>query len=159
MVIAYDRDMEITKPLNSKQLYCIKNREQINAKALSRRHQNPQHYNQIANASKHRHWDEYLARNAESNRQHRAELKAKAINVLGGRCVRCGYKSDIRALQFDHIASDGALERKANGINNWALYNSIIKHGAQGKYQVLCANCNQIKRMECNEHPTGKKRG
>ena len=33
---------------------------------------------------------------------------------------------------------------------------SIIANGSQGRYQVLCANCNVIKRMEAGTHPRGR---
>lgn len=145
------------KPLSRHQIYYLKNRERIIERERSRRAKNPDAHNAKCLASKRRNWGAYLAKNSEGNRRHRAELKAAAISALGGKCASCGYNADIRALQIDHIASDGAVERRASS-NQWALYRSVAERGAQGKYQCLCANCNQIKRAEAGEHPPGRKR-
>lgn len=83
--------------------------------------------------------------------QKRKELITKRreelINLYGGKCVKCGY-SDHRALQFDHINGDGSIDKK-NGIRNVKLYNEIKNN--RNRFQLLCANCNWIKRYENNE--------
>lgn len=76
---------------------------------------------------------------------YRAKRQA-AILKLGSICVRCGF-SDERALQFDHIDGDGYLDREGNT----ACISVQILRGA-GKYQLLCANCNWIKKAENNEN-------
>ena len=70
----------------------------------------------------------------------------EAMELLGGKCVRCGF-SDWRALQFDHIDGGGTRDRK--GKDNWV----ILKRIKSGKfrYQLLCANCNWLKRYENDE--------
>ena len=71
-------------------------------------------------------------------------LREKVFEVLGAECVQCGY-DDKRALQFDHINNNGAKERKK--YKGYAVYRRIVK--VKGKsYQVLCCNCNWIKRVE-----------
>jgi hypothetical protein len=80
-------------------------------------------------------------------------LKCLAYERLGNKCVRCGF-SDIRALQIDHIRSNGAEERAAMG-GHWTykiarVYAKII-NGCED-YQILCANCNWIKRAEKREY-------
>ena len=87
---------------------------------------------------------------AASQRKWGARIRAEAIRALGGRCVRCGYDADIRALQIDHIRGDGAQMRRAN--DRRALYKSVTVSGSQGRYQILCANCNVIKRDENREY-------
>lgn len=83
------------------------------------------------------------------------EWHIKAINVLGGKCVRCGY-SDHRALQIDHVDGNGykdtAKQRQSRGSVGY--YRKVIMDTATGdtSYQILCANCNWIKRYENNEH-------
>lgn len=74
-------------------------------------------------------------------------LKEKAYTILGGKCVKCGF-SDQRALQIDHINGGGNKERDS-GISTNQYYVRII-HGSTD-YQLLCANCNWIKRIENNE--------
>jgi len=76
------------------------------------------------------------------------KLKAQAIDKLGGMCVRCGF-SDIRALQIDHIKADGATFRKRYK-SQLALYYQVLKPTAKS-FQLLCSNCNWIKRHENNE--------
>jgi hypothetical protein len=145
------------KPLTRHQLYRMAHREQLAEKARKWRAENPGVWNARTLASRHKKWDEYLAKNNERNRKLRADMKAKAIAALGERCASCGYDTDVRALQIDHINGDGYIERKAQ-TSQHAFYRDIAAHGSQGRYQVLCANCNQIKRMEAKEHPTGKPR-
>lgn len=148
-----ENDIELTRH----QRYYAKNRESLIAKSKARRDLDPAAHNARALASKRKNWDAYLAGNIDGNRRGRSELKTKAITALGGRCVHCGYDADVRALQIDHVGSDGAIERKSS-TNQWALYRSIVDKGAQGKYQALCANCNVIKRMDAGEHPKGRAR-
>jgi hypothetical protein len=73
-------------------------------------------------------------------------LRGKVIEYLGGCCYICGFK-DKRALQIDHINGGGTSERKKFG---WSKMYKLILSGAKG-YQVLCANCNWIKRHTNNE--------
>lgn len=83
----------------------------------------------------------------EANKIRQREIRVKALDNLGGKCVECGF-SDYRALQVDHIEGGGHHENK-NGRNQ-AVYSKIAKGETDG-YQLLCANCNWIKRAENNE--------
>jgi hypothetical protein len=80
----------------------------------------------------------------------RLKWRLKTLEVLGGKCVRCGF-TDVRSLQIDHVAGGGA--REIGGLNsvthNKKVIESYLKN--EGKYQLLCANCNWIKRHENNE--------
>ena len=74
------------------------------------------------------------------------------MDILGGRiCKRCGF-DDVRGLQIDHIKGDGAKDRKKfkNVQYMWHYYNNNPKE-ARKNLQVLCANCNWIKRVEEKE--------
>ena len=79
---------------------------------------------------------------AKSRRKRRLE----AIALLGAKCVRCGI-TDTRCLQVDHINGGGCAERRAA---NSPIGNKVLKNPS--KYQLLCANCNWIKRFENHEH-------
>lgn len=46
-------------------------------------------------------------------------LRDKALSKLGNQCIACGF-TDKRALQIDHINSDGKIDR-LNGITGFAL--------------------------------------
>jgi hypothetical protein len=72
-------------------------------------------------------------------------LKARVYEVLGNVCNLCGFK-DHRALQIDHVENNGYKERQAK-LRTVSFYIKIIKNGTDG-YQLLCANCNWIKRAE-----------
>lgn len=63
-------------------------------------------------------------------------------------CSRCGF-SDITALSVDHINGDGNKHRKeieSSGLHRW-----LIKNNMPIGFQILCMNCNFIKRIENKE--------
>jgi len=93
----------------------------------------------------------YNQKRHEEEKRKRRDLRLEILQLLGGICVRCGFE-DIRALQVDHIHGGGVKERKLmNSIGRWELYLlKEIKKGSK-KYQLLCANCNWIKRFENDE--------
>lgn len=96
----------------------------------------------------------YRARDRAKNLRQRIERRQEIIAHLGGKCVRCGF-SDWRALQVDHINGGGGKDRQSCG-SAFAYYRKILADDSS-TYQLLCANCNQIKRMENNEHRTNRK--
>ena len=85
----------------------------------------------------------------KTGRKLRRQIRLKALDVLGGKCVRCGF-SDERALQVDHINGNGIAHRKQFG-NQTRFYKHIIEGTTEG-LQLLCANCNAIKRVENKEY-------
>jgi len=83
----------------------------------------------------------------EKRRAYWADLKVRAFEVLGGpQCRVCGF-DDARALQIDHVDGLGHLRRKEHAETGRNLYTKVIQNNGRG-YQVLCANCNWIKRWE-----------
>jgi predicted Zn-ribbon and HTH transcriptional regulator len=70
-------------------------------------------------------------------------IRRKAILDFldNGKCRTCGF-SDWRALHIDHVNSDGKDER----LPEHKLYPKVRLQPE--RYQVLCANCNWIKRYE-----------
>lgn len=62
------------------------------------------------------------------------------------KCARCGY-SDIRSLCIDHIKGGGNKERRGHG----RFERILVKKNFPEGYQVLCANCNIIKKIENRE--------
>src|SRR5690242_12945184 len=78
-----------------------------------------------------------------------AAARKGALAILGGKCVRCGF-DDERALQFDHVNGGGKAELSKMG-NRRMYYARIIRLAHTGKWQLLCANCNWIKRDERKE--------
>lgn len=86
----------------------------------------------------------------------RRKIRLEIIRLLGEKCSNPNCLvpngcSDPRCLQIDHIHGGGS--RKKGNQNGEMFYKRIlaeIKAGSKD-YQLLCANCNWIKRCENNE--------
>lgn len=94
-------------------------------------------------------------RESELGRKHREreyaryqKTKSNLFEVLGSICKKCGF-DDQRALQVDHVNGGGSKDRRKGGNFYLKLLTEIIK--GSNDYQLLCANCNWIKRVENNE--------
>lgn len=80
----------------------------------------------------------------EKGEKRQAMMRQKVVTHLGGKCAWCDFY-DPRALCIDHIFGEGNLERKS-GKNWYSLYREILSGDRDWEFQVLCANCNSIKR-------------
>jgi hypothetical protein len=84
------------------------------------------------------------------NKEYNTKLRLDAINGYGGKCARCGYDDDWRALCIDHVDGNGKYDRqvakKGKVFFVWLRDNNYPEG-----YQVLCANCNLIKAIENKE--------
>jgi hypothetical protein len=78
---------------------------------------------------------------------HRRLTKKKAFAHYGSKC-KCGF-SDTRALSIDHI--DGFSQLWPGQRRGYALYLWLIKHKFPKGFQLLCMNCQWIKRFENRE--------
>lgn len=90
---------------------------------------------------------------ASTKRNGVKNVRLQILEKLGNKCVRCSF-SDIRALQIDHINGGGKKEIlafKGNFRNYYKNIRKNVKSGDLKKYQLLCANCNWIKRYENKE--------
>lgn len=90
----------------------------------------------------------------ESRRAYKQAERDKILTFLGNKCVRCGF-TDKRALQVDHIHGGGVKHIKAKSTS--IRYREILADTKHTLFQLLCANCNWIKRTENGE--THSKRG
>lgn len=84
-------------------------------------------------------------------REKYGSLRKKATDKLGGKCCHCGF-SDWRALQIDHVQGNGNKEKRS--IGQWKMYKKILELEPTElfkEYQLLCANCNWIKKFENHE--------
>jgi len=82
------------------------------------------------------------------------EVRETLLGKLGGKCGNCGFL-DTRALQIDHIYGNGNKERAKFGAQ-YTYYKHLLDMNLaelEINYQLLCANCNWIKRYENNEVP------
>ena len=60
--------------------------------------------------------------------------------------------TDSRALQFDHIEGNGNKFRKTRrSYHSMMVYFKKNPNLAKSLLQVLCANCNQLKKFDNNE--------
>lgn len=81
--------------------------------------------------------------------ENRAKARQEVLHVLGGCCVQCGA-NDPRALHVDHVNGDGHIHRRRFSCA-YSVYRDITKNAHTGAYQLLCANCNTVKRLVNNE--------
>jgi 5-methylcytosine-specific restriction endonuclease McrA len=81
----------------------------------------------------------------------REKIRTDVLAALGGRCTTCGF-DDPRALQVDHVNDDGASDRLRFGgrssPNIYRLFLVVIEEASNGRYQLLCANCNAVKEWD-----------
>lgn len=88
----------------------------------------------------------------EMNRRTKRRRHREVIMRLGGKCSVCGI-DDFRCLQIDHIHGGGSKEIR--GFRDTYGYHVALlrlpENELRAKYQLLCANCNWIKRYEQNE--------
>jgi hypothetical protein len=94
----------------------------------------------------------YRDRKLKQGRERWEKYRKELLQIIGGGiCVKCGF-SDWRALQIDHIGGGGRKELENNKLTRSPLTYKKLILSNKNNYQVLCANCNWIKRyekMEC----------
>ena len=97
-----------------------------------------------------RHAD-YLASTNKCNDKVRDEVFA----FYGEQCIRCGF-ADRRALQLDHV--NGRAKGEPKHLQLFEKVRLIRSEPglAMEMFQVLCANCNSIKRVENQEYRNGR---
>jgi len=78
---------------------------------------------------------------SENVRQARRNL----LKEMGNRCVRCAC-AEYEALHIDHVHDDGHKTWGSRGGSR-LLYFKIIRQQPD-RFQLLCANCNWLKRLE-----------
>ncbi|MDV3277788.1 MAG: hypothetical protein LYZ69_04890 [Nitrososphaerales archaeon] len=95
--------------------------------------------------------ERFRERNKTSHAEFYAQLRSEVLSHYshGMRCQRCGF-GDERALSIDHIKGD-AKHRQNPKNSGYALYQMLRKKGFPDGFQVLCANCQAIKRRENQE--------
>jgi hypothetical protein len=111
--------------------------------------------NKEQDTARHKMW--YLQQKSFINWERRIKYrKARetVFHVLGQHCcVKCGFH-DKRALQFDHINGGGSKQHRVDFLNKrveFYLYYAYHPEEARRTLQVMCSNCNAIKRIEKGE--------
>ena len=93
---------------------------------------------------------EQLSVRSEYMKKYTSDLRKLVLSILGDKCIKCGF-DDYRALQVDHVNGGGIKEMRESGIRGGSAvyWRNVIKSIKidERKYQLLCANCNWIKRF------------
>lgn len=86
------------------------------------------------------------------DKAYRDGVRQSVLERLGNKCTRCGF-SDSRALQIDHINGNGKKDLKERKSQFSYIKSLADMPDAElySRYQLLCANCNWIKRAENEE--------
>ena len=98
---------------------------------------------------------EHREQQREKCRNYQAGIKDIAYKKLGNKCSNpaCQWLNadgsrgctDRRCLQVDHVFGGGGKEHKKLKCPR-EIYRKVLKD-EEGNYQLLCANCNWIKRF------------
>ena len=67
----------------------------------------------------------------------RRENKRRAVELLGGKCIRCGYSRSVWALHFHHITGNKEFSISRYG-NTWGWLRIVEE---LKKCELVCANC------------------
>jgi len=76
------------------------------------------------------------------SKEDRLKMKRRLVDYLGGKCIDCGYKAHLAALDFDHIdpkAKSFGLAQKMGYLDYLDLLEEVKK------CVLRCANCHRIK--------------
>jgi len=119
------------------------NKEKIKKQAETWRKKNPEKIRTIQQ----RRYQKYKSIFALKARTKRQNIKYKIFDKFSNQCALCN-NTDKRTFQVDHVNGGGTQDRLL--LYGDKFYKAVLQD-ITGKYQLLCANCNQIKRWE-NKH-------
>lgn len=71
-------------------------------------------------------------------------LREKIVNLLGGKCVNCNYKRQLRKLELDHIKAE-TRTWEACKFSQMGRARRYWKDYQNNLLQVLCRKCNAKK--------------
>jgi hypothetical protein len=85
-------------------------------------------------------------------RKRQSQWRTRLLMFMGGECTKC-QNNDYRVLQIDHVHGGGSKDRRENPVSS--AFNMAKKVFAKpDDFQLLCANCNWIKRYDNHEFGT-----
>ena len=70
--------------------------------------------------------------------QRGAARKWQLIQLLGGRCRRCGYRANLGALEFHHASGTKAFQLDMRALANRS-WETVLAEAS--KCELLCSNC------------------
>lgn len=84
-----------------------------------------------------------MSYDSQKLKQNHRENRARAIDLLGGKCVRCGSTD---RLEFDHINNDrGAKHNCLSSLFRYSWDRVVLE---LSKCQILCRGCHALKTAE-----------
>lgn len=102
-------------------------------------------------------WEKYRKYDNEWLKKSIQDLKIEVFARYSNndiKCSKCGF-TDLRALSIDHINGGGCIHRKSIkpcSMGSSMFYRWLKKNDFPEGCQILCMNCQFIKRSENNEH-------
>jgi len=78
----------------------------------------------------------------------RYRCKQAGIELLGGKCSRCGYNKDPAALEFHHHSGDKSFTIGAAANRGWEAVKREL-----AKCVLICANCHRIEHSAAYRTP------
>jgi hypothetical protein len=70
-------------------------------------------------------------------RRARRKTKQRAVNLLGGSCIKCGYSKSLRALEFHHKdPNEKDIQISVSNNVAWSRIEEELK-----KCILVCSNC------------------
>lgn len=92
-------------------------------------------------------------------RDYRQRIKIEVFSHYSGSPPRCADPfgmhdepfTDVRCLTLDHVDGSGARHREELQNLNKGLYTWILEHNFPEGFQVLCYNCQFVKKIEMKE--------
>ena len=148
----YNKNLEKNRKYGNDRYH--KNKEQILKKMRKRYRNDPKFKFRKDTANKRlRSTREFKDKRNLREKKLRKYWRDELINVLGGYiCKECNYNKSKIPLQIDHIKGNGRQERKKNSDTS-RYYKKYAKEPnlARKTLQVLCSNCNQIKKFANKE--------
>lgn len=87
----------------------------------------------------------YMRRESANYRKRHLDYKLKVIEMMGGKCVKCGWAGHHAGFEFDHIVPLSGRPRIASLLKTKDMTRAL----EELKFcQLLCAICHRIKTWE-----------
>lgn len=104
-------------------------------------------------AERHRNDPEWKASMRNRQRRRRHKVKQALIDLMGGKCVRCGFDEHMYGLEFDHKNPTEKQHTVSNLISSgsWEKVSTYVK----AQCQLLCANCHALKTVAYGDQSRG----
>lgn len=96
------------------------------------------------------HQEEEVEKDYRRNQKIKIEVLSHYSKGIYPKCAHCDEER-LSCLSIDHIRGKGVKHRKDLNISGNRFYHWLKSQGYPKGYQVLCMNCQWVKRVESNE--------